>query len=97
MSTKERAQDFLLAIIGFSVASTSFIFVDKLRVIPSWVFKFGCHGGILVMLMYCYRLKLAAEGIDPESREAFREYLKFGSFYCAILFIMELPMMLAVL
>ena len=49
------------------------------------------------MLIYWLRLKLAAEEIDPESKEAYREYLKLGSWYTFILFVFELPSMLAVL
>lgn len=49
------------------------------------------------MLIYFLRLKLAAEEIDPESKKAYREYLKLGSFYTFTLFVFELPSMLAAL
>ena len=64
-------------------------------VIPRWVFKFGFYAGMFTMLIYFLRLKLAAEEVDPESKEAYREYLKLGSWYTFILFVFELPSMLA--
>ena len=47
------------------------------------------------MLIYFLRLKLTAEEVDPDSKEAYKEYLKLGSWYTFILFVFELPSMLA--
>lgn len=95
MPEKERAKDLLIAIIGFSVAQGSWWALFKFKVIPQWILKFGVYAGFFTMLIYFLRLKLAAEDIDPESRQAFKEYLKLGSCYSFTLFIMELPSMLA--
>ena len=97
MSESERVKDLLIAIAGFSISTVCFWGVGRFRVIPEWILKFGVYAGMFTMLIYCLRLKLAAENIDPDSREAFKEYLKLGSCYSFVLFIIELPMMLAVM
>ncbi len=97
MRDKERVKDLLIAIAGFSISSTALWAFGKFKVMPDWILKFGFYAGMFTMLIYCLRLKIAAEGTDPDSREAFKEYLKLGSCYSFVLFIIELPMMLAVM
>ena len=94
--TQKRSIDLLIAISGFSVASISFWALGKFQ-IQEWILRAGVYAGLLAMLLYFLRLKMAAEGVDPDSRPAFREYLKLGSFYCFILFVMELPTILTVI
>jgi hypothetical protein len=92
----ERTKDLLIAIFGYCLATVCFW---GLRNIPirQWQLKFGVYGGTFTMLIYVLRLRIAAEGIDPDSKEAFKEYLKLGSCYVFVLFMLELPLMLAMI
>ena len=95
MKTKERMKDLLIAICGIALMYVSFWSREKFNMIPKWVLKFGNYAGMFTLLIYFLRLKLAAEDIDPDSNGAFREYIKLGGLYCFILFISELPVMIA--
>lgn len=97
MREKERAKDLLISAFGFCLSYFCFYSRSRFIAIPRWFFKFGFYAGMFTMLIYWLRLKLAAEDIDPESRQAYREYLKLGSWYTFILFVFELPSMLAVI
>lgn len=88
-------KDLIFAIASYLVAYFSLKIAPNFKLIYRWIFKFGCWGGTLVMLIYFLRLRIRAQGIDPDSKEAFREYLKLGSLISFIIFITELPMMLA--
>jgi steroid 5-alpha reductase family enzyme len=92
----DRINDLVITVLGFIFAHL-FWWGNILTDFPEWIFKWGVNGSLLIMLMYFLRFKLAAEGVDPDSKPAFKEYLKFGSLYCFILFLMDLPVMLAVL
>ena len=92
--TQERIKDLGIATLGFSIASVSLWARGKIQ-IQDWIMRFGVYAGILATLLYVLRLKLAAEEIDPDSHGAFKEYLKLGSCYIFILFVAELPLMLA--
>ena len=96
MDTKkrnERRKDLIIAVIGFLIASVSFELLGRIQ-IQDFILKFGCYAGFFTFLIYILRLRIAAAGTDPDSNEAFKEYLKLGSYYCFILFISELPIML---
>jgi hypothetical protein len=82
-------------VAGFLIASVSLKLLTMQIHIQEWILKFGCYAGFFTFLIYSLRLRQAAEGIDPDSNEAFREYLKLGSVYCFMLFVAELPVMLA--
>lgn len=92
---KDRLLDLAIAVLGFLISSVSLTLLNKGIQIQPFVLKFGCYAGFFTFLIYCLRLRMAAAGTDPESNEAFREYLKLGSVYCFMLFIAELPVMLA--
>ena len=90
----ERRKDLIIAVIGFLVSSVSLELLGRIQ-IQDFILKFGCYAGFFTFLIYILRLRLAADGTDPDSNEAFKEYLKLGSIYSFILFISELPIMLA--
>ena len=94
---RESVKDLLISAFGFCLSYFCYYSRSKFRVIPRWVFKFGFYAGMFTMLIYFLRLKLVAEEVDPESKEAYKEYLKLGSWYTFILFVFELPSMLAAL
>lgn len=88
------AKDLIIAIFGFLLMIGSFYMLGRIQ-IQVWVLRFGYYAGMLTFLIYVLRLRFAALGIDPDSKQAFKEYLKLGSFIVSILFIAELPVMLA--
>ena len=94
MTERERIKDLIIAIFGFLLMSGSFLMLGRIQ-IQEWVLKFGHYAGMFTFLIYSVRLRCAAQGIDPDSKQAFRVYLKLGSFFVFILFIAELPLMLA--
>ena len=95
MKEKERAKDLLIAVFGIVLTYVSFWSIGKFNMVPKWALKFGNYAGMFTWLIYFLRLKLAAEEVDPDSNDAFREYIKLGGLYCFILFIAELPVMIA--
>ena len=92
--SNERRKDLIIAMIGFLISSVSLALLGRIQ-IQTFILKFGCYAGFFTFLIYILRLRLAAVGTDPDSNEAFKEYLKLGSLYSFILFISELPVMLA--
>ncbi len=90
----DRAKDLIIAIFGFLLMSGSAYMLGRIQ-IQAWVLRFGYYAGTLTFLIYILRLRFAALGIDPDSKKAFKDYLKLGSFLISILFIAELPLMLA--
>jgi hypothetical protein len=91
----ERRKDLAIAVLGFLISSVSLTLLKQGIQIQEFILKFGCYAGFFTFLIYILRLRIAAEGKDPESNEAFKEYLKLGSVYCFLLFVSELPVMLA--
>lgn len=91
---RDRVKDLVIAIFGFLLMIGSFYMLGRIQ-IQVWVLKFGHYAGMLTFLIYILRLRFAALGIDPDSKQAFKEYLKLGSFIVSILFIAELPVILA--
>ena len=95
MSIRERQKDLVIAAAGFLISSVSLQLLKMQVQIQTVILKFGCYAGFFTFLIYCLRLRRAAAGEDPESNESYREYIKLGGCYCFILFIAELPFMLA--
>ena len=93
-TNSERSKDLLIAIFGFLLMSGSIYLLGKIP-IQEWVLRFAHYAGIFTFLIYVFRFRLAALGIDPNSNQAFKEYLKLGSFYIMVIFIQEMPIMLA--
>ena len=93
---RDRIKDLIIAILGFLLMSGSFYMFGRLQ-IQEWVLRFGFYAGTLTFLIYVLRLRFAALGIDPDSKQAFKDYLKLGSFIVSVLFIAELPLMLSVM
>lgn len=91
---RDRAKDLIIAILGFLLMSGSILLLGRVQ-IQEWVLRFGHYAGMFTFLIYVLRLRNAALGIDPDSKQAFKDYLKLGSFFVFILFIAELPLMLA--
>ena len=91
---RDRAKDLIIAILGFLLMSGSILLLGRVQ-IQEWVLRFGHYAGMFTFLIYVLRLRNAALGIDPDSKKAFKDYLKLGSFFVFILFIAELPLMLA--
>ncbi len=89
-----KIKDLIIAIFGFLLMSGSFYLLGRVQ-IQEWVLRFGHYAGMFTFLIYVLRLRFAALGIDPDSKKAFKDYLKLGSFFVSILFIAELPLMLA--
>ena len=56
-----------------------------------FIIKFIVLGSCYAMLLSWIRLRQRAKGIDPKSREAYRELFKLSVFYVSILIIIELP------
>ena len=96
MDTKNRIKDLIIAILGFLLMSGSIFLLGRVQ-IQEWVLRFGHYAGMFTFLIYVLRLRNAALGIDPDSKQAFRVYLALGSFFVFILFIAELPLMLAIM
>lgn len=94
--SNDRRKDLATAAFGFLLAHVSFWSLGKFG-ISVWILKFLVYAGGFTFLIYIVRLKTAAEGIYPESRQAFKEYLKLGSVYCVILFTSEIHAMLSVI
>ena len=92
---RERQKDLAIAVLGFLISSAALTMLRQGIQIQEFILKFGCYAGFFTFLIYILRLRLAAVGTDPDSNEAFKEYLKLGSIYSFILFISELPIMLA--
>lgn len=90
----ERIKDLIIAIFGFLLMSGSVLMSGRIQ-IQEWVLRFGHYAGMFTFLIYILRLRFSALGIDPDSKKAFKDYLKLGSFFVSILFIAELPLMLA--
>ncbi len=88
-----RIKDLVIAILGFLLMSGSFYMRGRFQ-IQEWILRFGHYAGMFTFLIYVLRLRFAALGIDPDSKKAFKDYLKLGSFFVFILFIAELPLML---
>lgn len=93
----ERRKDLAITVIGFLIASVSLTLLEQGIQIKEYILKFGCYAGFFTFLIYSLRLRMAALGIDPESNEAYREYIKLGSVYCFMLFFAELPFMLSLM
>ena len=94
MTERERIKDLIIAILGFLLMSGSVYMFGKIQ-IQEWVLRFGFYAGTLTFLIYSLRLRFAALGIDPDSKQAFKDYLKLGSFLISVLFIAEMPLILA--
>ena len=94
MTERERIKDLIIAIFGFLLMIGSFYMMGRIQ-IQEWVLRFAHYAGMFTFLIYIFRLRFAAQGIDPDSKKAFKGYLKLGSFFVFILFIAELPLMLA--
>jgi len=90
----DRAKDLIIAILGFLLMSGSVYMLGRIQ-IPDWVLRFGYYAGTFTFLIYISRLRFAALGVDPDSKKAFKDYLKLGSFFVSVFFIAELPVMLA--
>ena len=93
--SSERQKDLAIAVLGFLISSAALTMLGQGIQIQEFILKFGCYAGFFTFLIYSLRLRMAAAGTDPESNESYREYLKLGSVYCFILFVSELPVMLA--
>ncbi len=91
----ERRKDLVIAAAGYIISSVSLTLLTQGIQIQPVILKFGCYAGFFTFLIYCLRLRRAAAGEDPESNESYREYIKLGGCYCFMLFIAELPVMLA--
>ncbi len=91
---KNRVRDLIIAILGCLLMTGSFYMMGRIQ-IQEWVLRFAHYAGMFTFLIYVLRLRNAALGIDPDSKQAFRVYLKLGSFFVFVLFIAELPLMLA--
>ena len=91
---RDRVKDLIIAVLGFLLMSGSFWSLGRIH-IQEWILKFGHYAGMFTFLIYVFRLRSAASGIDPDSKQAFRDYLKLGSVFASILFISEIPLMLA--
>ena len=96
MTERERVRDLIIASLGFLLMSGSSYMLGRIQ-IQEWVLRFGHYAGMFTFLIYILRLRFAALGIDPDSKKAFKDYLKLGSFWVSILFIAELPLMLSVM
>ncbi len=94
MTRHERIKDLIIAIFGFLLMSGSFYMMGRIQ-IQEWGLRFAHYAGMFTFLIYVLRLRCAAQGIDPDSKKAFKDYLKLGSFFVSVLFIAELPLMLA--
>lgn len=94
MTKRERIKDLIIAILGFLLMSGSFYLLGRIQ-IQEWVLRFGHYAGMFTFLIYILRLRFAALGIDPDSKMAFKDYLKLDSFFVSVLFIAELPLILA--
>ena len=94
LDTRNGIKDLIVAIFGFLLMSGSFLMLGRIQ-IQEWVLKFGHYAGMFTFLIYSLRIRFAALGIDPDSKKAFRDYLKLGSFFASVLFIVELPLILA--
>ena len=90
----DRIKDLIIAILGFLLMMGSVYMRGRIE-IQEWVLRFGHYAGMFTFLIYILRLRFAALGIDPDSKKAFKDYLKLGSFFVSVLFIAELPLMLA--
>jgi hypothetical protein len=97
MKLGDRQKDLILCVFGFLLGTVSFCTYRKISFLSEIHHKSGVYAGCLFFLIYCIRLRIAAEGRDPESNEAFREYIKVGSLYLFTMFVFELPVMLAAL
>lgn len=95
MKQRERIKELIITILGFLIYSASFVIYQRGSLIREWILRFGCYAGILMFLLWGLRLSKAAQGVDPDSREALKEYLKLASVYAIVLFIAELPIILA--
>ena len=93
MTSHERIKDLIIAIFGFLLMSVSFYMMGRIQ-IQEWVLRFAHYAGMFTFLIYVLRLRNAAKGIAPDSKQAFKDYLKLGSFFVFILFIAELPLIL---
>ena len=94
MTERERIKDLIIAIFGFLLMSGSAYMFGRVQ-IQEWVLRFIHYAGMFTFLIYILRLRFAALGIDPDSKKAFKDYLKLGSLFVSVLFIAELPLMLA--
>ena len=92
----DRIKDLIIAILGFLLMMGSVYMRGRIE-IQEWGLRFGHYAGMFTFLIYILRLRFAALGIDPDSKKAFKDYLKLGSFWVSILFIAELPLMLSVM
>ncbi len=91
---RNRVKDLIILILGTLLINGSYFMLGRFQ-IQEWILRFGYYAGMLTFLIYILRLRFAALGVDPESKQAFKDYLKLGSFYVSILFIAELPLMLS--
>ena len=94
LDTRNRIKDLIIAIFGFLLMSGSFYMIGRIQ-IQEWVLRFAHYAGMFTFLIYVLRLRNATLGIDPDSKQAFKVYLSLGSYFVFILFIAELPLMLA--
>ena len=94
MNDSGGVKDLLIASTGYIVAFGSLWAYGKIKTVNELIFRYGVYAGIFTMLIYCLSLRFRAQGIDPRSKLAFKEYLKLGSVYCIVLFISSLPIML---
>ena len=97
MKVTGRQKDLIICIFGFLLGSVSFVTFGKISFLSEIHHKSGVYSGTLFFLIYCLRLRRAAEGNDPESNQAFREYIKLGSLFLLIMILAELPLMLSAL
>jgi hypothetical protein len=89
-------KDLLGVIVGYSLAAASFTMSAWAELHYQWILKYGCYVGIFTMFIFSLSLRIRAEGIDPRSKQAFKEYLKLGSFLCFIFIVMEIPIWITV-
>jgi hypothetical protein len=61
-------KDLFFAILSCCIMYVSYWIHSFIGIYQRWIFKYGVYGSMLTMLIYFMRLKVRAEGIDPDSR-----------------------------